>query len=306
MAGSSSPVQHQVIIIAGPTASGKSSYAETLARKIGGEIINADSVQMYTRLSVGTAKPDWKASDIKHHLFDICKQPQDFDVVQYRRFVEETVCDVLNRGSVPILVGGSLFYIKSLFYPPSGKIEKKARRISDFENIGNYELWCRLKSIDSERAQQIHCNDRYRVERALAVWQEFGKKPSTLKPEYRPMFAAEVVFLSPPLPILYERINVRTVAMIEKMGWLDEARDVFGDDVWKEFVCTKKFIGYPELFEWIAAGQHEQLLPDVVAKIQQKTRQYAKRQRTFWKSFCSQLSAENDSGISVKVVDVSD
>ena len=118
-----------ILIIAGPTASGKSSFAEGLARDSArlekicgvrkkGVIINADSAQMFTRLTIGTAKPDWRVSDISHRLFDICDNPVDFDVAQYRSMLQKVIAEVVAEDKVPILVGGSLFYIKSLFYPP--------------------------------------------------------------------------------------------------------------------------------------------------------------------------------------------
>lgn len=292
----------KVIIIAGPTASGKSSYAENLAQKIGGEIVNADSVQMYTRLAVGTAKPDWKKSEIPHHLFDICESPRDFDVSQYRSRVIQSVDDILKRSATPILVGGSLFYIKSLFYPPHASQELKTSRSDVFKDLSNNELWCRLKSVDLERAQQLHENDRYRVQRALLLWEQHGVKPSTLKPKYQPLFGAQLLFLSPPLEVLYERINARTLVMIDDMGWVDEAREVYADTMWRDFVSMKKFIGYPELFTWIANGEKPEELPAVVAQIQQETRRYAKRQRTFWKSLCAQLSDQNDDSVVVKEI----
>lgn len=283
-----------VIIIAGPTASGKSDYAENLAREIDGEIVNADAVQMFTRLSVGTAKPDWQSSEIVHHLFDICDQPRDFDVSQYRQVVAQSVCDILNRSRSAILVGGSLFYIKSLFYPPKNALKVGKSRETLFEDLSNQQLWDELFSIDEVRANELHPNDRYRVERALRIWQATGKKPSEHKPVYDPLFNdVDIRFLCPPLTVLYDRINRRTITMITDMGWIDEARDAYYDNTWRDFIITKNFIGYPELFSWIAAGEKKEDLPAVITRIQELTRQYAKRQRTFWRSFCEQVSHDS-------------
>lgn len=281
-----------VIIVAGPTASGKSDFAEALSRQHNGEIVNADSVQMFTRLAVGTAKPDWKASDIPHHLFDICEIPRDFDVAAYRDKVMTVVKDIVSRGKRPILVGGSLFYIKSLFYPPRVMASEPTQRTEPYPDLTDEQAWQKLHDIDATRAAQIHMNDRYRVDRALLLWQKLGVKPSELRPVFEPLFTATLFYLAPPLETLYERINLRTHIMINDHGWVDEARDAFHDEVWRSFILEKKFIGYPELFAWIARGEKKSELPETIAKIQQETRRYAKRQRTFWRSFCEQLKAE--------------
>ena len=286
-----------VIIVAGPTASGKSAYAEQLAVDRGGEIVNADAVQMYTRLAIGTAKPDWRASSIPHHLFDICGTPIDFDVVQYRQRIMTLVDEITARGKVPILVGGSLFYIKSLFYPPIDRHVAPSSR--ELPAGSNEELWQRLQGVDPDRAAQIHPNDRYRVARALHIYDTTGTKPSELMPQYQPVLQAEVLYLAPALETLYQRINARTLVMINEQGWVDEARSCYHDEAWREFVLTKGFIGYPELFAWIERGEPVDELPAVIAMIQQKTRHYAKRQRTFWRSFCEQIA--RDAGLEVVV-----
>lgn len=109
-----------LIIIAGPTGVGKSDVGLALASNINGEIINADVGQLYTPLSIGTAKPEWKESEVPHHLFDVLDKPVDFTVTQYRELLLKTVHDVCNRNRVPIIVGGSSFYLSSLFFPPKG------------------------------------------------------------------------------------------------------------------------------------------------------------------------------------------
>jgi len=280
----------RVIVIAGPTASGKSDCAIELAQRIGGEIVNADTAQMYTRVSVGTAKPlDWSTHTIPHHLFDICDQPVDFDVVQYRERIVAIVSQIQARGKVPILVGGSLFYIKSLFFPPhQAKSEVSAIPASVYALTAS-ELWQHLNTIDPARASQIHCHDTYRVMRALAIWYDSGQKPSDLVPQFQPPFPVTFVFLSPPVEQLYERINARTLRMLNEQGWIEEARNLLADDAWKNLVIRKGFIGYAALMHWLEVGAPEDQWPYLVAHIQQDTRNYAKRQRTFWNSFARQL-----------------
>ena len=281
-----------VVIIAGPTASGKSDCAVTLARLINGEIINADTAQMYTRISVGTAKPsDWRFHDIPHHLFDVCSEPIDFDVVQYRSRIVALVDEVTSRQKTPILVGGSLFYIKSLLFPPHAIKGDVAAIPPCVHALSTQQLWNHLHEIDSVRAAQIHMHDTYRVMRALAIWYDSGEKPSALVPQFKPPFPVQMLFLSPPLEQLYERINRRTELMVNAMGWIDEVAGLVQDSSWWEFVKAKGFIGYAALAEWIEAGGVAAELPTVIAHIQQDTRNYAKRQRTFWRSFMRQLEA---------------
>ncbi|MDQ5940892.1 MAG: tRNA dimethylallyltransferase [Candidatus Dependentiae bacterium] len=296
----------KVYIIAGPTASGKSAYAIDLARQLGGEVVNADSAQMYTRVSIGTAKPlDWATHEIKHHLFDICDQPVDFDVTQYRERILAVVADINARGKVPILVGGSLFYIKSLFFPPHqahGRSDNAASSVPESVRLlSSAEQWSHLREVDPARAAQVHMHDTYRVMRALALWYENGVKPSLLVPTYKPPFLANIVFLSPPSDVLYDRINQRTEQMVYRDGWIEEVRGLMGDAAWRHLVETKGFIGYRELAAWIEAGGAADQLPIVVAYIQQETRNYAKRQRTFWRSFVRQL--EEVGGCEIKEID---
>ncbi len=297
----------KVYIVAGPTASGKSAYAVDLARQLCGEVVNADSAQMYTRVSIGTAKPlDWATHEIKHHLFDICDQPVDFDVAQYRERILATVADITARGKVPILVGGSLFYIKSLFFPPHkahGRSDNAGASIPESVRLLSIaDQWNHLHEVDPTRAAQVHMHDTYRVMRALALWYENGVKPSLLVPTYKPPFFASIVFLSPTTEVLYDRINQRAEQMIQRDGWILEVRGLMRDAAWRHLVETKGFIGYRELASWIEAGEPADQLPAVIAYIQQETRNYAKRQRTFWRSFMRQL--EEVGGCEIKEIDV--
>lgn len=289
--------RHRVIIIAGATASGKSDYALSLARHIGGEIINADSAQMYTKVSIGTAKPlDWASSDVPHHLFDICTQPVDYDVVQYREKVISLVSVIQARGNIPILVGGSLFYIKSLLFPPQGVASDVAAIPLAVRMLSTQDAWDHLNLIDPERAQQIHMHDSYRVTRALAIWYDAGIKPSLLVPQFSPPFPISLIFISPSVEVLYERINKRTLHMLQSMGWIEEARRLMTEPEWKDLVLKKGFIGYPALMKWIEAGEPAAVMAELVAHIQQDTRNYAKRQRTFWRSFLRQLETVSTNG----------
>lgn len=275
-----------IIIITGPTASGKTSFAEQLAASCEGSIINADAVQMYTPLSIGTAKPDWRLSPIPQYLFDVVDEPVDTSVVIYRSMVINKVKELASTGKPIILVGGSLFYLTSLFYPPRTIMNNADSR----DYVFGTTPWEHLNSIDPKRAQELHPNDLYRINRALSIWKSTGIKPSEQKPIYTPPFKATFVCINPQRTILFERINQRVKIMLEG-GWIEEAEHLIGTP-WQAFITTKGFIGYPELFAWVAGGKKKEELPLVIATIQQQTRVYAKRQIMFWKRLTNMLSKE--------------
>jgi len=283
----------RAVIITGPTASGKTHLSLELASQYEGEIINADSAQMYTQLSVGTVKPNWQASPIPHHLFDVVASPQNYDVVTFRKKVKILVDALCRCGKTPFIVGGSLFYIKSLFYPPcDGSIGALDAIPAAVLSLDTISLWQHLEQIDQLRANQLHPHDRYRVERALHIWYESGEKPSQRRPHYKPFMDVTLFFLAPPLESLYQRIALRTEHMIKQGGWIDEARVVAKDPLWRSFVVRKGFIGYEYLFEWIEAGEKPGELPNVIESISRDTRYYAKRQYTFWRSLSRQLKSD--------------
>ena len=277
----------RVIIVTGPTASGKTDLSETLAQRCNGSIINADMGQFYTPLTIGTAKPDWKNKLFDCLLFDILDQPVELNIVKYRAMVLQAVSTIIAQGKVPIIVGGSLFYIKSLFFPPLP--QQKTEHFSDVDfTRSTYALWSLLNTIDVDRAKQIHHNDRYRIVRALTIWQQTGVKPSKQQPVFAPAFNTLVISLEPARDVLKKRIEMRTCIMLQQ-GLIDEARTLVNTD-WEAFLEKKGLIGYHELFAWIRAVQHESLLDATAGVIVQKTWQYAKRQLTFLSKFKNELA----------------
>lgn len=274
-----------ILFISGPTSSGKTDFSIVLANLLCNngvdvEIINADIGQFYTPLSIGTAKPNWREFSIKHHLFDIVDTPVDFNVCSYRELLIKKVNEIWQSRKIPIVVGGSLFYIKSLFFPPDIGLfcDSNSERLPLSKN-----MWEELKKIDPKRASQIHPNDTYRIGRALAIWEKFKKLPSECEPVFNPEFNYRVVFIRPEASELYARISFRTKKMIND-GWIAETKNLIGGP-WEPFLKKKKLIGYSEIFDWIESGEKVELLPGLIDIIQQKTRQYAKRQVTFWKKF---------------------
>lgn len=311
-------LQDRVIIIVGPTASGKSALAESLAVAIGGEIINADVGQFYAPLSIGTAKPDLANVPVPHHLFDICTEPVDVNVVQYRNLVLQKVKEITARNKVPFIVGGSLFYIKSLFFPPrefltqvenseSEEALAKTDRPSCAQKVENDEslisadsqkpdlheniMWNELNEIDPARAAKIHPNDLYRIQRALDIWYTTGVLPSQAQPQAEKPFEPLFIWIDVPHEVIKDRISRRTIEML-KTGWVPETEKILRDNPkWDPFFEHKGLIGYREIADWITAGKNSDEIQAVATKIIALTYWYAKRQKTFWKSFKDQLVA---------------
>ncbi len=281
-----------LLIISGPTASGKTSLSEKIAEHCSGEIINSDVGQFYKPLSVGTAKPDWENNKIPHHLFDIIDTPKDLTVFEYKKLVLQKANEIWNKGKLPIIVGGSLFYIKSLYFPASiGSAGSDKKNIEEDLCLDD-KLWDKLNRIDPKRAGMLHPNDIYRIKRALYIWETTGIKPSEHKPPFSPEFNSVFIFINLDRTFLYKRIDQRTVEMIKKEGWIDEAKK-FLKTKWESFIIKKGLIGYSDIFDWINKTENKSELTDTISNIQQKTRQYAKKQFSFWRSFKKQLIEES-------------
>ncbi len=278
----------RIVLLYGPTATGKSDCATHLARTFPFEIINADMGQFYTPFSIGTAKPDWKNEPARHHLFDILDEPRDYTVVEYRKAVLSLCSEIFDRGNIPLLVGGSGFYLKSLFFPPLAQTttpKNILRVIPETGDLSNEDAWELLASYDPVRASQIHAHDRYRIERAFTVLQTeetaHGKQPEYLPPEYPFLF----ICLNRKREELYNRIDTRTQLMIDG-GWLDEVARLEETD-WVPFLKRKKLIGYSELITYLEGSYKNK--SHIIEAIAQKTRHYAKRQMTFWRMLEKEL-----------------
>jgi tRNA dimethylallyltransferase len=272
--------QHFIIALFGPTGVGKSDAAELLAPYLPIEIINMDVGQFYTPLSIGTAKPAWQTSVIPHRLFDIIQEPQSLTVAKYRDLLLTEIKSLWSRGSIPLLVGGSGFYLMSLLYPPEAN-----KSLS--EPTGT---WHDLHGLDPERASKIHPKDQYRIKRALAIIQDSGLKPSALKPHFNPIAPFIILDFQRERAELYQRINERTHSMMEQ-GWMKEVERIL-DTPWQSFLERKKLIGYDDIIHYLLKPSQDRDYQKLVQTIQQKTRNYAKRQLTFSRKLFSQISQE--------------
>jgi tRNA dimethylallyltransferase len=274
---------YSVVIIYGPTAVGKSEAALELAAALDGVIINADVGQFYTPLSIGTAKPLLPDPSIEHHMFDCCDEPADLTVVDYRRRVSALVQESIMRRKRPIIVGGSGFYISSLFFPPSefSGIAWSDALVGCVQENDN-KLWDVLHGIDPLRAAKIHRHDMYRIKRALSLFYQTGVAPSAYEPVYNPIDDSFLfVNFTRERQDLYDRIDKRVELMICQ-GWLQEVQSLIGT-VWESFLLRKKLLGYDDILHFLKSGEdvdHERY-GALIELIARKTRQYAKRQLSF-------------------------
>lgn len=262
-----------IIVIAGPTAVGKTKLSVELAKNINGEIINADSTQVYRKMNIGTAKVTEEEKDgIPHYLFDIKDVNEDYTVYDYQRDCRYYIEDILNRGKVPILVGGTGLYIKAALY----NYEFKAENTNyDFSELSNEEVYNKLKKLDPDT--DIHPNNRKRVERALTYVLNNNESISSNKLGDQLIYD-NVLFigLTTDRKILYERINKRVDAMVRD-GLIEEAKSFYDMGIRSKAIMTP--ICYKELFNYFDG---KLTLDESLDLIRQRSRKYAKRQYTWF------------------------
>lgn len=261
-----------VIVILGPTAVGKTKMSVELAKRLNGEVINADSTQIYKELDIATAKIKEEEKDnIPHHLFDIKNIKENYTVYDYQKDCRYVIDDIISRKKTPILVGGTGLYIKASLY--DYKFEEE-NNDNQFENLSNEEIYNKLKTIDNNI--DIHINNRKRLVRALNYCLnnnlKFSEKEKTNKLLYDTIF----IGLTCERNILYERINKRVDEMVNG-GLLDEAKKIYESNIRTKAVMTP--IGYKELFPYFKG---EKKLNECLEKIKQNSRKYAKRQYTWF------------------------
>ena len=261
-----------VIVILGPTAVGKTKMSVELAKRLNGEVINADSTQIYKELDIATAKIKEEEKDnIPHHLFDIKNIEENYTVYEYQKDCRYVIDDIISRKKTPILVGGTGLYIKASLY--DYKFEEE-NNDNQFENLSNEDIYNKLKTIDNNI--DIHINNRKRLVRALNYCLnnnlKFSEKEKTNKLLYDTIF----IGLTCERNILYERINKRVDEMVNG-GLLDEAKKIYESNIRTKAVMTP--IGYKELFPYFKG---EKKLNECLEKIKQNSRKYAKRQYTWF------------------------
>lgn len=266
----------KVIIITGPTAVGKTKCSLSIAERLKTEIINGDAYQIYKGMNIGTAKPiKVELSKIKHHLIDYLDPIEPFSVADYQKIVRNKINEFKEKNIIPLIVGGSGLYLESVIcnYTFDGKT-----RDSSFEekyiNLSNDELHALLKELDPISYDNIHANNRKRVLRALELAMNNEHK-GTKKKEM--LYDALVIVLNDDRDALYNRINSRVDKMLEE-GLIEEVKSFYPD---KLGLTSKAAIGYKELFDYFDGNYS---LEEAIDKIKQHSRNYAKRQLTWFRN----------------------
>ncbi len=273
------------VVILGPTASGKTSLAIEIANKINGEIISADSMQIYKKMDIATAKPT--ASErlqAVHHLIDVIEPDEDFNVARYKELAIEKMEDIISRNKIPVIAGGTGFYIDTLInnteFLDYEKSDIRECLESREEKEGIEALFEELKRVDPETASKLHINDRKRIIRALELYTSTGRTMSEqreLSHQNESGYNWCVIGLNAlDRQILYDRINLRVDEMI-KSGLVEEAKEFYSSDYSSTAVQA---IGYKELKPWLDGAVS---FDDAVEKLKMETRRYAKRQLTWFR-----------------------
>lgn len=258
-----------VIVIAGPTGVGKTELSLDIASKLDGEIINADSTQVYKGMNIATNKViDTK--NIPHHLLDIIDITKDYTVFDYQKDARNKIDDILKRGKTPILVGGTGLYIKAALY--DYEFDDKAK--NDYEGISNDELYQKLLEVDPETT--IHLNNRVRVISALNYYEATGRPYSEKEKTDKLLYDTLFIGLTTERDILYYKINQRVDKMLID-GLEQEARELYDSGIRTKAVMTP--IGYKELFEYFDGNISKE---EAIELIKQRSRHYAKRQYTWF------------------------
>jgi tRNA dimethylallyltransferase len=279
--------KNKLIILAGPTASGKTSVSIDLAKRLGGEIISADSMQVYKYMDVGTAKISVEEMQgVKHHLIDVLDPKEDFNIVKFQNMVKCSIEEIVKNGHIPILVGGTGFYIQSVIYDidfnnedDNSSVRKKLEE--EYDAFGADFMHEKLKKIDIVSAQNIHKNNKKRIIRAIEYFlinNEPISSHNEVQREKKSPYDYRFFVLNPPRDILYERINKRVDIMVEN-GLVDEVKKLREMGLSTANISMQG-IGYKEIIEYLDG---EVSLETAIENIKQNTRHMAKRQVTWFK-----------------------
>lgn len=276
----------KVVVIGGPTASGKTALSIELAKVINGEIVSADSMQIYKDMNIGTAKP--KADEmqgIKHYMLDFVSPEERFSVSEYVKQATECIKEILSKGKVPIVVGGTGLYIDSLIYGiefPEIEIDEEYReslnKIADEQGLDTlYEM---AYKIDPEAMEIISRNDRKRIIRVLEIYKQTGKNKTQQNEESRKngvSYDYRVFAIDMERSLLYDRINKRVDLMLEE-GLIEEVKKI--SNKYNKFPTAMQGLGYKEVVAYL---KNEMTKEEMIEKLKMETRRYAKRQLTWFR-----------------------
>lgn len=278
-------LQNQLICIVGPTASGKTALSVALAKMRGTEIISSDSMQIYKRMNIGTAKPSLdERNGVVHHMFDVCEPDEEFSVARYVELADHCAQNILSRGMIPIVVGGTGLYLDALIEcntfsgdEADPALREKLNRLAAEQ--GNQAVHAELEKVDPVSAARLHPNNLKRVIRALEVYYQTGMTIDTLNAKNRraePKYRAVKIGVCPSTrEALYERINARVDVMLRE-GLLSEIERLLSED--KLSGTAAQAIGYKEYLPYFRG---EASLKECTELLKQHSRNYAKRQLTW-------------------------
>ena len=274
----------KVIVVIGPTSVGKTKMGVALAKKLNGEVISGDSMQVYRQMDIGTAKVTIEEMEgVTHHCIDILDPKDQYSVHDFQQTVRKQITEITNRGHVPIIVGGTGLYIKAALYDYTfSEMENNHDEINKkYKDYTNEQLYAHLKQIDEESAKILHFNNRRRILRAIEIYEQTGQKKSEMinEQEHICLYDAYCVGLTLPRELLYERINLR-VDLMMKNGLQGEMESLIKQGLTRENQSMKA-IGYKEWFDYFE-GKCD--LNEVSENIKKHSRQYAKRQYTWFKN----------------------
>lgn len=276
----------KVIVICGPTASGKTALSIELAKKINGEIVSSDSMQIYKYMDIGTAKPSKEEMQgVKHYLLDFVEPNKRYSVAEYKKDAEKAIEEIISKGKTPIVVGGTGLYVDSLIYGieyQNIELDEKYRKELEekAQKEGLEKLYEEAKKIDPQAMEKISSNDKKRIIRVLEIYKATGKTKTEQEIQSRKngvKYDYKVFAINMDREKLYERINKRVDIMIEQ-GLIQEVENLLKK--YNEFPTAMQGLGYKEVVEYL---QGKTTKEEMVEKIKMETRRYAKRQITWFK-----------------------
>ncbi len=279
--------KEKVIVIGGPTASGKTALSIELAKKINGEIISADSMQIYKEMNIGTAKPEKEEMQgVKHYMLDIITPEERFSVADYKIKAKKAIKEIIEKGKIPIIVGGTGLYIEALIYEIEFlQIETDLNYRRELEQIaqekGLNNLYEKAVKIDPKAMEKISANDQKRILRVLELYHQTGKTKTQLDSESRkePEYDYKLFAINMDREILYNRINKRVDIMLQN-GLVNEVKNIY--EKYKEFPTAMQGLGYKEVVEYL---EGKVSYKQMVEKIKMESRRYAKRQLTWFRKY---------------------
>ena len=278
---------NNIICIAGPTASGKTALAATLAKELNGEVVSCDSMQVYKRMDIGTAKPTLEEMQgIPHHMIDVAEPWEDFSVSRYCDMAAPIVDDILSRGKTAVIAGGTGLYMDSLIrgnaFAPFPATGVRERLEAQADTVGMEAMLSQLRSVDPDAAGRLHLSDRKRILRALEVYLETGetitehnRKTQAVPPRYSPLWLG-LDFAQ--REELYRRIDLRVGLMLQQ-GLVEEIRGLLAEGI-PEKATAMQAIGYKE---FVDALDGRCTMEEAADQVRQSSRRYAKRQLTWFR-----------------------